>query len=205
MQIGVIAESLMQAELQDKQIPAGVRVDFYNSPAEAHKDKDAYLYLLPETALAKDKALLGQLPSLVFVNAVYTTLDQLPGNCVRLCAWPGFLLHETIEVVAAESNSKRASEVLGGLHIQYQLVPDEVGMIAPRVVASIINEAYYLLEKYPEKKAEIDAAIVAGVNAVHGPVTWCEKIGKSLIFTLLSHLQQVNKRYEPAPLLNPEN
>lgn len=205
MQIGVIAESSMQSELQDKQIPAGVRIDFYNTIEEVHKDKDAYMYLLPETALQNDKESIAQLPALTFVNAVVTTLKHLPENCVRICSWPGFLLHESIEIVAAPTQKENAAKILDGLHFKHSFVPDEVGMIAPRVIATIINEAFYLLEKHPGEQKEIDDAIKAGTNSLHGPFEWCEKIGKSRVFDLLVRLQELDNRFTPASSLNKEN
>ena len=83
-------------------------------------------------------------------------------------------------------------------------VADITGFISLRVVASIINEAYFALEQQVSSKEEIDTAMKLGTNYPYGPFEWSEKIGLKNIYSLLRHLTVEQKRYEPAALLTKE-
>jgi 3-hydroxybutyryl-CoA dehydrogenase len=77
-----------------------------------------------------------------------------------------------------------------------------VGFVYARVVAQIVNEAYFALEEEVADKTDIDRAMCFGVNYPQGPFTWSK--GKEKIFaTLLKELASTtdNKRYKIAPLL----
>lgn len=204
MQIVVIANGITQTEFQDKEIPAGVIVQFVTTIAEAKAGAAGYFYLLEEEDLVRDIEQIAVLPSLVFVHAVSTSLKDLPRNCVRICGWWGFLLQETIEISADEKNIKAASELLLGLGWQFQQVPDILGLVAPRTTALLINEAYLIAGNDGQQKKQIDAAIKLATNFTSGPFELAEKIGLSKIYNLLEHLTVEDKRYSPAPLLKKE-
>jgi 3-hydroxybutyryl-CoA dehydrogenase len=204
MQIVVIAGGITQTEFQDKQIPAGVIVQFVTTIAEAKTDSAVYFYLLEEEDFIRDVKQIASLPSLVFVHAVSTTLKNLPANCVRICGWRGFLLQETIEICTGEKNIEAASKILLGLHWGYQQVPDILGLVAPRTTALLINEAYLIAGNDVHQKQQIDTAIKLAANFTTGPFELAEKIGLLKIFNLLEHLTIEDKRYSPAPLLKKE-
>lgn len=203
MQLVVIAEGAKQNEFHDKSIPEGIQVQLLTSLEDAHK-ADAYFYLLEEDTIEKNKAAVGQLGTIVFVNAVAHTLDQLPDNCVRLNAWPGFLLSESLELSATEANKPKAQTVLDALQWKYHFVPDIPGMITPRTVAMIVNEAYYALGDKVSTREDIDTAMKLGTGYPHGPFEWSEKIGLQRIHLLLTLLQSTDERYQPAPLITTE-
>jgi hypothetical protein len=192
MQIVVIADGITQTEFQDKPIPVGIRVQFVTTIDEAKKEADAYFYLLEEEDLVKDVEQVKELGALVFVHAVSTTLKDLPGNCIRICGWRGFLLQETIEISTTQNNIEAASKILNGLQWPFHQVPDILGLIAPRTTALLINEAYLIVNDD------------AGHNFTSGPFELAEKIGLEKIFNLLIHLTQADKRYSPAPFLQKE-
>lgn len=204
MQIVVIADGITQTEFQDKQIPAGVRVQFVTTIDEAKSDADAYFYLLEENDLVKDIEQIKNTGAPVFVHAVSTTLKDLPGNCIRICGWNGFLLQDTIEICTHESNIEPATKILNVLRWHFQQVPDIVGMIAPRTTALIINEAYLIVNDDPSQKQQIDTAIKLAANFSSGPFELAEKIGLLKIFNLLEHLTAADRRYSPAPFLQKE-
>ncbi len=204
MNITVIADGITQKEFQDKSIPQGVKIYFLTAIDEAHFETDAFFYLTDEEKLITHKLKLEALEKPVFVNAVITTLKDLPSNCIRINAWPGFLLNETIELSATKENLKAANKILLALHWKFQVVPDISGMITPRIIAMIINEAYFALGDRVSSKEEIDVAMKLGTNYPYGPFEWSEKIGVTKIYNLLRQLSQTDKRYSPAPLLENE-
>jgi 3-hydroxybutyryl-CoA dehydrogenase len=74
-------------------------------------------------------------------------------------------------------------------------------MITARVLATIINEAYYTLGDRVSTREEIDIAMKLGTSYPYGPFEWSAKIGLKRIYELLTQLSDVDKRYTPAPLL----
>jgi len=147
----------------------------------------------------------------VFVNAVVVTNKELPGNCSRINAWDGFLKREIVEIVAANlpaggqgSQINDTVFIMNALKWRYQLVADVPGMIAARVIAMIINEAYFGLGDEISTKAEIDIAMKLGTNHPYGPFEWSEKIGLQKIYALLKKLSENDNRYDIAPALEKE-
>lgn len=141
--------------------------------------------------------------NLFFKNAVIKTFNQLPNNCIRLNGWTGFLQREIIEI-ATPTHEKYVAEIMQLLGWKYQLVQDSCGMIAPRIIAMIVNEAYFGLEDNISTKNEIDIAMKLGTNYPYGPFEWSEKIGLHNIYQLLINLSKQDKRYTPANLLATE-
>jgi 3-hydroxybutyryl-CoA dehydrogenase len=143
---------------------------------------------------------------LVFANAVVTTLaDMKYFNHVRINAWPGFFENEILELASPDEGMRAvAEEVLNELGWKYKWAPDEPGMIAPRIIAMIINEAYFGLEEKISTKEEIDIAMKLGTNYPFGPFEWAEKIGIRYIYQLLKKLEETDPRYKPASLLEAE-
>ncbi|MDB5230342.1 MAG: 3-hydroxyacyl-CoA dehydrogenase PaaH, partial [Chitinophagaceae bacterium] len=82
--------------------------------------------------------------------------------------------------------------------------PDEPGMIAARVIAMVINEAYYGLADEISSKEDIDTAMKLGTNYPYGPFEWADKIGPGNVYYLLKKLEQQHPRYAPSPLMAKE-
>lgn len=137
----------------------------------------------------------------VLVNAVITTSAQLAANTIRFNGWGGFIGQEKMEIAGIENNIQLASKQLADAGIETVISADACGMIGPRVVAMIINEAYFALAENISTKEEIDIAMKSGTNYPYGPFEWCEKIGIEKIKNLLHHLRLENTRYEIAPAL----
>jgi 3-hydroxybutyryl-CoA dehydrogenase len=204
MQIVVVADAGIQKEMQDKQVPAGIIIKFANDLESDSNSADAYFFLLPEDRLKEHTKTIESITKPVFVNAVVSTLNQLPGNCIRINAWPGFLIKNTLEVVSSPINQPFVDNILNALDWKYTFVPDIAGMISPRTIAMIINEAYFALGDEVSTKEDIDVAMRLGTNYPHGPFEWAEIIGLQNIYSLLYNLSLSDVRYKPAPLLAQE-
>jgi len=143
-------------------------------------------------------ALRGLLPGVVFINAVVPTLEEIGYPFVRINGWPGFLERKIHEVVV----SKEAAVLLGGIYErlgrEYRLVPDTPGMISGRILATIINEAYYTWEEEVSTREEIDIAMKLGTNYPLGPFEWGGRIGLEKVAGLLTVLSRKNGRYTPS-------
>ncbi len=91
--------------------------------------------------------------------------------------------------------------ILNEINWKYTLVPDIAGMITPRVVSMIINEAYYTLGDGVSTREEIDVAMKLGTNYPMGPFEWAGKIGLHRVYELLKEMGRTDERYAIAPAL----
>jgi 3-hydroxybutyryl-CoA dehydrogenase len=141
-------------------------------------------------------------PALIMVNAVVPTLQEIGRPFVRINGWPGFRRRKMHELVTPdEATTQRIQELYGKLGYACRLVPDMPGMIAPRIVAGVINEAWYAWEEQVSTKDEIDTAMKLGTNYPFGPFEWGERIGLDQIAGLLWSLSRTDPRYLPAGAL----
>ena len=87
--------------------------------------------------------------------------------------------------------------------VQYLPVEDRVGMVKPRVIFMIINEACYTLQEGTASIEDIDTSMKLGTNYPYGPFEWCDKIGITAVFETLAALYEDTKdeRYKICPLL----
>ena len=80
-------------------------------------------------------------------------------------------------------------------------VADEPGLVSARIIAMIINEAWFAVGDEVSSREEIDTAMKLGTNYPFGPFEWATAIGAGNILELLNKLTVTDKRYQPAPLL----
>ncbi|MBI3232916.1 MAG: hypothetical protein HYZ42_02555 [Bacteroidetes bacterium] len=92
------------------------------------------------------------------------------------------------------------------LNIEATLVADRVGMVTPRVVFMIINEAYYTVQEGTANREDIDKAMKLGTNYPYGPFEWAKLIGVNNVVETLDAVYQDthDERYRVCPLLKNE-
>ena len=146
----------------------------------------------------------GTLKKPVFINSVVETLAELqaPENVLRINGWATFLSRPVWEVAGHVDDN--VVSIFRSLNIKINSVKDEPGFISAKVVAMIINEAYFAVEDKVSSKDEIDTAMKLGTNYPYGPFEWARKIGTRNIFALLQKLNTTEKRYQPSDLLATE-
>lgn len=144
---------------------------------------------------------------IVFVHAVSCTCEEInKPNYVRLNAWSGFLNRDIIELACNNAETKnKAENFIYKLGWKYAWINDDYGFIAARIIAMIINEAYYVLEENVSTKQQIDIAMKLGTNYPYGPFEWSEKIGLINVLRLLEKLRKQNPRYTISALLVKES
>lgn len=125
-----------------------------------------------------------------------------------LNAWPGCLSVSPWEVSLATENAlPLLHDKLQALGIEFVRVADRVGMVTPRVICMIINEAYYTLQEGTANKTDIDQGMKLGTNYPHGPFAWSELIGLREVRSLLEamYADTQDPRYKLCPLLKTES
>jgi 3-hydroxybutyryl-CoA dehydrogenase len=202
MRIAIRANDHQKKELLEKKID-NAEVVWLNKHQQNISDVDAYFDLLfDEYDLSKN---IFVKDIVVFANAVITPATELPHNYIRINAWNGFLSRTVAEVAASnETTKEKAAKILSKMGWNFTWMPDEPGMIAARIIAMIINEAYFALQENVSTKEEIDIAMKLGTNYPYGPFEWSRKIGLQNIYALLKKLNEKESRYAIAPLLMKE-
>lgn len=137
----------------------------------------------------------------IFINSVCHTLKEItpPENVIRINAWAEFINRATWEV--AGNITEKVKDVLTSLNKKFICVKDEPGFITARIIAMIVNEAYFAKGDGVSTEAEIDIAMKLGTNYPFGPFEWGNKIGLKYICELLNKLSFEDSCYNIAPEL----
>lgn len=129
-------------------------------------------------------------------------------NMAGINAWPGCLEAEPWEMSpGSELTPERLQPLAQALGFTYLLVADRVGLLTPRVIAMIINEAYFTLQEGTASKADIDLGMKLGTNYPYGPFEWAQKIGLAEVVRLLQamYADTQDPRYKCCPLLKTDS
>ncbi len=148
----------------------------------------------------------------VIVSAVKMQLAQMAyyqGNeiachLVGFNALPTFINRTKAELSLYNQSSKEGiAELFNSLNWDARFVDDRVGMVTPRLIFMIINEAAYTLQEGIATEKDIDESMKLGVNYPYGPFEWCDKIGIIDVYeTLLALYNDTHdERYKICPLL----
>ena len=166
---------------------------------------DAYFDLsFNDTAVSNNDFIKDKPVFIHAVNCICTEINK--PNYIRLNAWNGFLNRDITELACSNDAIKKiAEDILNTMHWRFVWTADDYGFIAARIIAMIINEAYYALEENVSTKEQIDIAMKLGTNYPYGPFEWSGKIGLLNVLHLLQKLAAQNKRYTISDLLIQES
>jgi len=86
---------------------------------------------------------------------------------------------------------------------EIELVQDRIGMVLPRMLCRIINEAAFAITEDIASPQDIDTALKLGVNFPSGPFELAEQIGLKQVYAVLTALYNdvQEERYRISPLL----
>lgn len=120
---------------------------------------------------------------------------------------PGFISLPLLEVTLMDDGQQEVlADIMYRLNWEYTLVADATGMVTPRVVCMIINEAYLTAQEGTASRADIDTSMKLGTNYPFGPFEWCERIGVKHVYEVLKAVHDAtgDDRYQVAALLQTE-
>jgi 3-hydroxybutyryl-CoA dehydrogenase len=112
------------------------------------------------------------------------------------------LTRPAVEAVGDPSIRPAAEFILANLGKTVAWVDDLVGMVSPRVIAMIINEAGFAWEEGVSQKASIDVAMRLGTNYPLGPFEWGPMIGWHRLKQLQKALAKEAGLYQPSQTLS---
>lgn len=129
------------------------------------------------------------------------------GRLVGIGALPTLLNGTIVELATSPrtdaTSASAVSEFLKALGKEPVVIGDSVGMVLPRIIAMLANEACFALNEGVATRSDIDAAMKLGTNYPFGPLEWTERIGIAFIHAVVRSLSESfgEDRYRVAPLL----
>lgn len=207
MKIAAVGNESSRNAMAAKKFAPGVEWVWVDTVDALGQQGDAVLYA--DFNFIPDKARIGQLSQLlprpVLVHSVIPTLAEIGQPFIRINGWPGLLERVPCELAVVHRSAEAGVKMLfDSLGWPCRIVPDIPGMISGRILATIINEAYFTLQDEVSTKEEIDEAMRLGTGYPLGPFEWGQRIGLTAVFNLLVALSRENSRYMPAKALEQE-
>jgi len=150
----------------------------------------------------------------VFLNTIKSSLagllDREAIDSKRFFGFnglPSFVNRPAFEVTLADKAHVSALQpICGQLGTSFEIVEDSPGMVTPRIVCMIINEAYCAIEDGTATAENIDIAMKLGTNYPFGPIEWSKKIGLKNVVDVLDAVYRhtSSERYLVSELLRDE-
>ncbi len=190
-----------KAEFTETIESAGIIINTTNFPEYEKTEELQYL----ESCSPKNIPILTS--SLCFSVSAQCALQENPERLIGIGLYDTFSKAKRIEIAPSKITDntilKNAENFLNESGINYSIVPDRVGMIFPRIVSMIINEAAQVYSEQVATKEDIDTAMKLGTNYPYGPLEWADRLGIGLVYNILTALQRDfgEDRYRPHPLL----
>lgn len=142
------------------------------------------------------------------LEAIVAEFGQKP-NCT-LVGWntlPTFIHRSLAECTFMhQADHVKAEALFNNFNTQVKAVNSRVGMVTPRVVCMIINEAYFTVQEGTASREDIDLGMKLGTAYPKGPFEWCEEIGIDNVYETLEAVYEDTKdeRYKICSLLKTE-
>jgi 3-hydroxybutyryl-CoA dehydrogenase len=152
-------------------------------------------------------------PRIIFTSSVTVTVEEQaawvrhPERLIGISALPTFFGNKLLELAPGRRTGReeisRAGLILHRLGKDFRIVQDRVGMVLPRIICMIINEAAFALMEQVSSPEALDAAVKLGARYPFGPVELADRIGIPEVIAVLEALLENlgEDRYRVAPLL----
>jgi 3-hydroxybutyryl-CoA dehydrogenase len=124
------------------------------------------------------------------------------------CGMPTLFNRTHLEISLSRKNDEdQLKDVCKNLNTDFLIVEDKTGLVTPRIICMLINEAYFTVEEQIASRADIDEAMKLGTNYPFGPFEWSKKIGIKKICDILEavHKETNDERYKICSLLKAES
>lgn len=145
--------------------------------------------------------------SVVVAAYEQTTWVRNPSRIIGMSALATLLSQQLIEMAipihTPQAHVARAIEFFAKIGKMATIVQDRVGMVMPRILCALINEAAFALTDEIASPQDIDMGMKIGTNYPIGPVEWGNRIGFDCVLDVINALYNdlLEDRYRPAPML----
>ncbi len=143
-----------------------------------------------------------------FSTATEVRAEGVFRNVINFNGMPGFIENASVVELAPalDTDSKtiaKAESLFTSCERQTEVVGDRVGLVSPRILALIINEAAFSVMENVASPEDIDRAMQLGTNYPKGPLAWADEIGLDMVVMLLECLYEEygQERYRPCVYL----
>jgi 3-hydroxybutyryl-CoA dehydrogenase len=200
-----LVEDLEDQEILDQMVRAATRCQV--AIESLNESQTAKLWLV--------EGIEGNMPddALLLVSALAVSATEiagwteLPHRVVGYGLLPPIVTTGLVEFAPALQTdfemAARARRFWEDLGFDPVRVPDCAGLVRPRMVCALINEAVRALGATGVSVEDIDTAMTHGLNHPRGPLQWADEIGLDVVTGVLEGLQRYwgDQRFRPAPLL----
>ncbi len=130
-----------------------------------------------------------------------------PSRLIGISAFPTLTKEHLVEIAPTQFTERKyissAQEFFISIGKEISVVQDRIGMVMPRILCQLINEAFFTLTENIASPADIDTAMKLGTGYPNGPVEWANRIGLPSVIAVLEQLHRDlgEDRYRIAPLL----
>lgn len=137
------------------------------------------------------------------IAAWTTQSDRVVGFGALSPLKKGSLIELTAALQSDSASLGKTQQFFTRLGLETAIVQDSVGLVLPRIVCSLVNEAAYALMEGVAQPRDIDTAMKLGTNYPRGPLEWGDVIGLDIVLAVLRGLfdEYGEEHYRPAPLL----
>jgi len=96
-----------------------------------------------------------------------------------------------------------AHGLLASDQARVSVLRDSIGLVAQRVVATIVNIACDIAQQGIAAPADIDRAVTLGLGYPHGPLAWGDQLGAGTLLAVLNNMLALSgdPRYRASPWL----
>ncbi len=165
---------------------------------------DEYPNQLKHYAALKNKPVFVSAVKQQLAKAAFDYGNKIECVLIGINALPTFINRNIAELSLLYHKDKDTLQTcMDKLQWQYTTVLDRVGMVTPRVIFMIINEACYTLQEGTANMHDIDTSMKLGTNYPFGPFEWADKIGVKHVYETLDaiYCDTKDERYKICPLL----
>ena len=127
-----------------------------------------------------------------------------PSVIFGFCGLPTLLNRSLLEVsLYHEADREKLAQTCAALGTDYRVVADRVGLVTPRIICQIINEACFTVQEGTATMQDVDLGMKLGTNYPHGPFAWANAIGVERVYAVLEAMwnDTHDERYKICPLL----
>jgi 3-hydroxybutyryl-CoA dehydrogenase len=130
-----------------------------------------------------------------------------PGRLVGFAGFPTLMGGPLAEIAigprTADPVVPKVRDFFGKVGKEISVVQDRVGLVMPRILCALINEACFALTEEVSSPGDIDTAMKLGTNYPRGPLEWAALAGVGQVIAVLDALRgdTGEERYRVAPLL----
>jgi 3-hydroxybutyryl-CoA dehydrogenase len=139
--------------------------------------------------------------------AEQSTWIRRPERLIGIAALPtllsGMLVELAPSAAAGAGAIEAARKFFTALGKEPSVVQDSPGMVLPRILCMLVNEASFALAERVARRGDIDTAMKLGTHYPFGPIEWGMTIGLGHVRAVLEclHREFGEERYRTAPLL----